>query len=125
MASRATETEVKEIMDTTLTEEQLSPFLKAANSTVTGLLSDEGYGDTQLAEIERWLAAHFASCAKDQIVSKEKIGGADATYHGKTGMGLESTFYGQTVKTLEYNGVLAQVEAAKSRSIIEVIDWVA
>lgn len=106
MATRATEAMVKEIIDTDLTAEQVTPFLIAANTMVTDLLTGESYTTLTLKEIERWLAAHFVA-VRDPQITKEKIGDAQADYEGKTGMGLQSTRYGQQVMILEHHGILA------------------
>jgi hypothetical protein len=62
-----------------------------------------------LKEIERWFTAHLIAATRDQQPQAEKDGGASITYQGKTGMGLNSTYYGQTVKTLDTTGALAKV----------------
>jgi len=120
MAYRATEIEVKEIIDTTLTEEQVTPFLRAANRLVTDLLTNENYNAATLREIERWLAAHFVA-VRDPRVSKEKIGDADATYHGKSDMGLNFSPYGQQVMVLEHKGLIAAAAKAMRPAKVETI----
>jgi hypothetical protein len=110
--SRATEAEVIEIMDTALTEEQVAPFLTAANLSVTNILSDEGYDDATLKEIERWLAAHLVAI-RDRQISDEKIGDATVKYGGKVDLGLNFTPYGQQVMILDHHGKMAQVADAK------------
>lgn len=118
--SRATEAEVKEIIDTTLTDEQVKPFLTAANLLVTDVLSKEGYGDAILKEIERWLAAHFVAI-RDPQMAKEKIGDVNATYHGKSGLGLNHTPYGQQVMILDHHGKLAEISSSKGPAEVKVI----
>lgn len=120
MAFRATETEVKEIIDTNLMEEQVSPFLKVANQMVTDLVSDVGYASGTLREIERWLAAHFVA-VRDPRVAKEKIGDAQADYHGKSDMALNFTPYGQQVMVLEYKGKIAAAMKAMRPAEIKAI----
>lgn len=117
---RATEAEVKEIIDTTLTDEQITPFLNSANVLIADVLSDEGYGAATLKEIERWLAAHFVAI-RDPRVAKEKIGDVDAAYHGKSGLGLNHTPYGQQVMILDHHGKLAEISAAKGPAELKVI----
>ena len=121
MAIRATEAMVKEIIDTDLTNEQITPFLIAANTMVADLLLNENYSVTTLQEIERWLAAHFVA-VRDPQVTSEKIGDAQAVYEGKTGKGLESTRYGQQVMTLEHHGLLAQLASGKRPAEVKTID---
>lgn len=120
MAARATEAMVKKIIDTDLTDEQVTPFLAAANTMVTDLLLDENYSATTLQEIERWLAAHFVA-VRDPQVTTEWIGDAKAQYEGKTGMGLSSTRYGQQVTVLEHHGILARVASGKRPAEVKTI----
>lgn len=120
MATRATEAEVKEIIDTDRTAEQVTPFLKAANLLITDVLTDQGYGVDLLKEIERWLAAHFVAI-RDPRTVREKIGDAEDTYQGKFGEGLSGTSYGQQVMLLDYKGVLAEITKAKGSAEIKVL----
>jgi hypothetical protein len=117
MAARVTVDEVKEILETTLTDPQLRAFVTAADQTVTEVLSGETLSTTQLREITRWLAAHLASI-RDREVSQEKIGDAQMQYGGKFGMGLDATLYGQQVKVLDTSGRLANL--GKRRTAIQV-----
>lgn len=118
--ARVTEAEVKEIIDTDLTVEQVTPFLKASNLLVTDVLTDQGYSVDLLKEIERWLAAHFVAI-RDPRTVREKIGEAEDTYQGKFGEGLSSTSYGQQVMLLDYKGVLAEIAQAKGGVELKVI----
>lgn len=82
----------------TLTRTEIDPHVKAANIIVDNITGS--YDADELEQIELWLAAHFAAVADPQIAS-ENIGGANVTYHGKTGMGLDGSVYGQRVKLLD------------------------
>jgi hypothetical protein len=106
MAARVTQQDVEAILDTDISD--LSPFITAANLTVTKMLSGEDLSDDQLKEIERWLAAHFASI-RDPRISAEKTGDAQVTYHGRSDLGLNFTPYGQQVKLLDTTGNLARL----------------
>jgi hypothetical protein len=118
--ARTTETEVKQIIDTDLTDEQVAPFVTTANVLVTDVLAGQGYGENLLHEIEKYLAAHLLT-ARDPRVSKEKVGTAEATYQGKFGEGLKSTTYGQHVLLLDRNKVFAELSASKGAAIMETI----
>lgn len=120
MAARASEAMVKEIIDTDLTNEQVAPFLAAANTLVTDLLLSESYSNETLKEIERWLAAHFVA-VRDPQVTQEKIGDIQATYEGKTGMGLNSTRYGQQAMLLDHHGILARKASGKRPAEVKTI----
>lgn len=115
-----TEEEVRQIIDTTLTTEDVAPFLMAAETLVANKLAGEGYGAAELKEITRWLSAHFVAI-RDPRIAKEKMGDADATYQGKTGMGLNHTSYGQQVMLLEHHGVLAALQTAKGPAVVKAI----
>ena len=66
MANRVNVNEVKEILNTSIDELNITAFIKAANLTVTELLgSDTTLSDDQLKEIERFLAAHFIACTRE------------------------------------------------------------
>jgi len=118
--ARVTEAEVKKIISTTLTDEEVTPLLDSANVLITAVLADEGYGDAILKEIEKWLAAHFVAI-RDPQISKEKIGDVDAVYQGKTGLGLNHTSYGQQVMLLEHHGKLAEIAQSKGPAEVKVI----
>jgi hypothetical protein len=110
--ARTTEADVKKIIDTELTIEEVTPFLETANVMITQNLSDEGYSDELMKQIETWLAAHFVAI-RDPRVSREKFGDGDQTFHGKSGMGLAHTPYGQQVMMLDSHGILATVSNTK------------
>jgi len=118
--ARTTEAEIKKIISTTLTNEQVTPFLISANLLVTDVLSGEGYSAELLREIERWLAAHFLA-VRDPQITEEKIGDARARYQGKTGLGLEHTSYGQQAMVLDHHGLLASISRGKGPVEVKVI----
>jgi len=121
MSNRVTEAEVLSIMDTSLTEEQITPFLETSNVIVTKLVgSDADYDSALLAKIEMWLAAHFAS-VRDPQIAQEKIGDAATTYHGKSGKGLEFTAYGQQVMILDFQGKFASLNGGATSAKFEVM----
>ena len=110
-----TDAEVKTIIDTTI---DTSAFITTADIIVSENLASAGYTDARLKQIELWLTAHFV-CQWDKRVSSEKIGDASNTYEGKTGMGLDSSSYGQQVKLLDTQGILANMD--KPKATIETI----
>jgi hypothetical protein len=108
-------------MDTTLTAEQITPFLESANSIVTGKCLGVEYSNEDLELIERWLAAHLA-CARDPQIAQETAGAAKWTYDGKTGMGLKATRFGQNAMLQDYNGTLAELIDVKGVAQIKIIE---
>ena len=105
--ARVTPAEVKEIIDTSLTGDELNPFINAANNLIQSKLLNLGLGTQDLIEIEKWLSAHFVAIY-DPRVESESVGGEWQTkYQGKTDMGLKSTTYGQMALTLDWTSTLA------------------
>lgn len=116
MAYRVTDTEVKKIIDTTITT---TPFIRSANLVVTDRLVGQGLSTDMLKEIELWLAAHFVAIRDKQFV-KRKIGDAEDTYQvGKLGEGLKATEFGQQVILLDSTGILSR--AGKGSASLELI----
>ncbi len=107
---RVTDSEVKGILETTI---ETYPFIETANHIVntnlSGLLSE-----ATLKKIELWLAAHLA-CMMDPRESKVVAGEAEATFEGKTDMGLNFTRYGQMVKILDTTGRLLALGKERAR----------
>jgi hypothetical protein len=97
---------------------EVTPFIDAANALVTEILGSSALTTAHLKEIERWLAAHFIA-VRDPRFSRVKIGGAEATFQGRYGLGLEHTSYGQQVLALDTTGKLANL--AKARASFAVI----
>lgn len=124
MTTRVTESEVKEIMDTDLTVEQITPYLISANSFVTGVFASVTIDDSVLKEIERWLAAHMVSLTKERVSQEEGAGGAYIKWAGKFGEKLSATQYGQMVMSLDYTNTLSNLEGGKKEASIYVVPGV-
>ena len=107
MANRVTATEVKEIMDNcTTTDPIVNVFIGAANEVVNTIM---GTSLTDYKEIERWLTAHMLASTLARTTSDEKIGDASVKYTGQWGKNLDSTPYGQMVKTLDTTGKMGNI----------------
>ncbi len=119
--ARVTTKEVKEIIQTELTD--LTAFITSANVMVTDRLADAGLGDSTLKEIERWTAAHFLAMSNMQPqVEEDKTGDARVKYmQSDLGKWLDATTYGQTAKTLDTSGTLEVVGKRTAR--ITTIDY--
>jgi len=106
--ARTTATAVKQIIDTDLTDTEIEAFIAGATEVVTEIVgSDTSLSSDLKTEIERWLTAHMIASTREQQLSKAKAGPAEATFQGKTGLGLDGTMYGQTVKVLDTTGKFA------------------
>ncbi len=122
MAFRTDAATVKLIFNTTMPDPQINAFIVTANLVVTENLADSGLSDERLTEIEKWLTAHLAS-TRDQRTQSETVDGRTTlSFQGKTGMGLDATYYGQMVKTLDTTGILSEMGAGLKRATIEMID---
>jgi len=111
MASRVNATEVKEIIDTTLSDVIVTSFIDMASRFIDEILSPTGHGldALRLADVELWLSAHFVAM-RDQdegMTTQQGAGDANTTYSGAFGKGLESTRYGQMAIFLDTSGKLA------------------
>lgn len=112
MAVRITPTELKEIIDTELTDARIQAFITAASLTIDRLLINE-FEEAELKEIERWLAAHFIAANIDRQAIEEEAGPARQKFANNFGMNLQSTTYGQTAATLDTSGTLAALGKKK------------
>ena len=102
--ARVQTADVKKIIATELVD--LSVFIQTATVQVDEIAALGTLSAAVLKEIERWLAAHYAAMRVRQDV-KVTMGDASHTYAGKTGMGLQSTRYGQQAVLLDTSGTLA------------------
>lgn len=121
MANRVSGTEVKTIITTIKTAAEVENFITPANLLISDVLSGSGFGTTRLAEIEKWLSAHFVAIDDGSArVAEKEIGEAKDKYEGKTDMGLKFTRYGQQAMMLDTTGALANLgkRAAKVETII-------
>lgn len=106
--ARVTAAEVKEIINTSLSELQVSPYITSANVYVTDRLGTSTLAAATLKEIERWFTAHMIATTRERVAKSEEAGGARIEYIGQFGEGLKSTPYGQMCISLDTTGLLAQ-----------------
>lgn len=115
MANRVTDTQVKEIIETSL---DTTPFIDTANALVNQALLVQGFSEAYLTQIEKYLSAHFVTVRERQLKG-EKLGDASNTYGGEFGQGLRFSQYGQQVLILDTSGTLEDLGKAKAE--IDVI----
>lgn len=115
------EIDVLDIMKTSLTEEDLVPFLNTAEAIVAANLASSTLSAVILDEITKYLAAHLA-CVKSPFSVRKKLGDAEETYGYKGGTGLDATPYGETVKMLDTTGVLFST-MSNQQVTLSVIDF--
>lgn len=105
------------------TEPSLTPFIDAASVVVDRVATSAAakgktLTETELANIESWLAAHFYVMS-DQVSAEGKSGERWYKYQGQTGMMLDASKYGQTAKLLDYSGSLAALQGRK----VAALNW--
>ena len=117
MANRVTGSEVKEIINTSLTSEQVEPFITTANMIITGKCASV-YSASEMIELEKWLAAHFVSIRDPSrsAVTRQKAGPAEQEYSvvSNNAQWLQVTPYGQQVMIMDYNNTLASLGTRSS-----------
>lgn len=91
------ESDVKDILDTSLESPDILPFLNDAESLD---LNDRA---------TVWLAAHLVSMY-DKRIDNETSGPIRASFEGDTGMGLRSTRYGQMALLFDESGKLEKMD---------------
>lgn len=111
---------VKSLIDTGLTEDQVTPFLLTASIVVTENMitlpdgTSTGYSEDRLAMIEAWLAAHYIS-VRDSRVREETTG---AIGGGATSATYDVLRYFDQAKMLDPLGILSAI--AKTKGSAEV-----
>lgn len=88
----------------------LDPFIEVSNMLVSEHCSSEGYSETKMEMIERWLAAHFYAI-RDPRPRSEQAGDVQESFQFRIDLGLNQTRYGQmamllcpNLKALDKNG---------------------
>ena len=104
MTNRVTPAEVKQIVETNLSDAIVEVFITTANSLVNRL-SGSCLTDDMRTQIELYLSAHLVTM-RDRKAQSERLGDAQITYQGSFGEGLDRTEYGQTARMLDCTGQL-------------------
>lgn len=91
----------------------LTPYMTAASLIIDRVkvcasAKSKALTETELTILETWLSAHLYQ-QSDPGYSSRNTGGAGGSFLGQTGMGLDSTRYGQTAKLLDYSGCLTAI----------------
>jgi hypothetical protein len=117
--ARVNVNDVKDVIQTELTDGQLWAFITTAHQLVVDRVQGKGLSEATMTQIEQYLAAHFVSL-RDPRVKMEKIGGEyQASYQiGDLGEGLASTVYGQTALALDSTGTLTQASNRQAGLIV-------
>lgn len=99
------------------------PFIRMAN-VLTDRVSEKDTGSllnsAELAEIERWLAAHFYE-TRDHEIAEELISKfTQGIYVGEFGKGLERTRAGQNAMLFDETGYLRRISKGV---VVAKISW--
>jgi hypothetical protein len=104
---RVTDAQVKAILPTSV---DTSPYIKTANTILETQLAGQEVAEAVLIELELWLTAHLVALRGSGQARRTSYAGATIEYDtgtgGHTGLGLDATRYGQTVKMLDPTGIL-------------------
>ena len=107
---------IKKIITPAVDTETFAGPIAVANAMVNNYIVNNSkcasVDDTTLELIERYLAAHYYALDNPSIVSESADGTSETYERGQTGMGLDSTRFGQTALELDTCGGLL---AAKKR----------
>lgn len=117
--ARVTIAEVKEIIETTREDAEITAVITAANLVVTSKVGSSTLVSTALAkELERWLAAHMLAATVEQQPVEEAIGPLKFKY-ASLGELLQQTYYGSQVLIMDPTGSFASAgkKSVKLRSV--------
>lgn len=110
-ALRASTADIEAIIREYDSDISLTPFIRMANvltDRVSEKDTDSLLSDNELAEIERWLSAHFYE-TRDHELSSEINEKAEGTYVGQFAKGLERTRAGQNAMLFDETGYLRRI----------------
>lgn len=117
--ARVTDTEVKQIIDTT---RDTSPFIDVATLIVDEQLANSGLSVARFKQIELYLAAHFVAISEEKgNLKRSRIGDASEEYDNKSGVGLELTRYGQQALALDTSGTLRSMARSTQNALFIVV----
>ncbi len=113
MAARVTDAQLRKII-TLAAGLDTTEFITSANTMVNLYLVPKqpdfpAMTEAVLAQVELYLAAHFAAIFKPREESVS-FGKGTFSWQGKTAMGLDHTKYGQQAKLFDPSGTLAQID---------------
>lgn len=121
--ARTNNSDVQDIFDTDLDTTALDAWIEIANEHVDDIAdADSSIDSTRLTKIEKLAACHFAA-AQDPRLEEYRVGDAQGSFQGDTGMYYDSTVYGQQARMLDPTGTLADVGLRKaSVSVVDAKD---
>ncbi len=99
----------------------LEPYIDSASSLIDAVVAcaiarHRPLTAAQAEIIERWVSAHLYAMS-DQTYAEKWTGKAKMVAHGKTGMHLEATKYGQVAMDLDTSGCLVAITTRSRASL--------
>lgn len=115
--ARVTDQDVIAILgDTNIAD--LTPFIDIASLVIDQVAEMCGdYSVELLTEMEKWLAAHFAT-AQEREPTKIRIGDSEESYNWNTELGLGSSEFGKRLAMMDYNGCLTALTKPNKIKVI-------
>jgi len=119
MSNRVTVAELRLVFDSQEPDSVLDAFIADANMLVDEVLVPlNELSDGRLTIIEKYLACHLLATKDRPTQASKHHTDLVIHYQGKTGMGLESTYYGQQVLMYDSTGKLAELsQPTKERNV--------
>jgi hypothetical protein len=117
MANRAVFGDVEAILDTELTDSEITAYITTSNLLVTDRLGSSGLAAALLTQIETYLAAHLITTTRERKAAQTS-GEGGVKFEGQTGMRLDSTFYGQTAMVLDTTGKLSTLNKPTRTAVV-------
>jgi hypothetical protein len=111
--------DVREIITTNMTDSEINGCINIAYFLSIEVGKSSAVSDDLLAEIEKYLAAHFITVSEGQPKS-QSIQGVSVSFMGKDGSGLKGSRYGQTAIALDLSGYLAKRAEGIKKARVEV-----
>lgn len=118
---RVTTDQVSSILIENPSSKDVQPFIDTASAVVDQVFTGITINSTLLAQIEKYLAAHFFHLS-EPIIGTERIDTAWKEYSkGLLGEGLKFTEFGQQALALDFTGTLAKLSSTRPGSSFTVI----
>lgn len=117
--SRVTPAEVKEILETDLTDPQIQSWIDIASKVIDRYAAQCALADSDtLAMLEKLLTAHYISAVveRDKSLTARSFGDSSESYMAVSGEGLKASPYGQQMLALDPCGILIDFGKRRARS---------
>ena len=123
MSARVSAVQVKEVIDTSLTDATiLASMIDTANLYIDTHLLAQGHSADILEKIELYLAAHIVALTEERgSLRGGKFGDASEFLSDVYSEGFKATRFGQLAVSLDTSGVLAAVSSPQLKARFRVV----